>query len=334
VTAGPTPGKAGDRVRTIFFGSGSFAVPILVALTGEQRLDLVGVVTAPDRPAGRDRAMTRTPVAQRARELGLPLLQPARVRAPEAIAELAALAPALGVLADYGQIAPRAVLDLPAMGILNVHPSLLPRHRGAAPIQATIASGDELAGVSIFRMDEGVDTGPILAAASWSLDGTERAPTLEADAARRAADLLVRSLDAYLDGTATLVAQDEGSATVTRPFRREDARVDPARPAVELERRIRANEPWPGTFIETAAGRVLIHAASVAPSMPGERPGMLIEHDGRIALTTRRGRLVLERAQLAGRRTMPGDELLRGQRRLIGTSVAVEASGGAGERVR
>lgn len=328
MTAGPAPGRAADRVPTIFFGSGSFAVPILDALVADPRIELVAVVSAPDRPAGRDRMLSATPGALRARELGLPLLQPVHVRATEALAAIAALAPELGVLADYGQIIPRALIDLPPRGILNVHPSLLPRHRGATPIAATIAEGDERAGVTIIRMDDGIDTGPIVVRQSWPLSGTERAPELEEQAAREGAALLARTLESWLAGTAAAIPQTPAGATVTRTFRREDARLDPSRAAAELERHVRAQVPWPGTFVETPAGRVAVLTASTALSEPEDSPGLLVPHGDRLALTTSDGRLILDELQLAGKRALAGDEFLRGQPRLAGTSVvAAELAG-------
>ncbi|HEX2626255.1 MAG TPA: methionyl-tRNA formyltransferase, partial [Candidatus Limnocylindrales bacterium] len=200
MTAGAAPGRAAGPARTIFFGSGSFAVPILDAVAAHPRLRVVAVVTAPDKPAGRSRALTATPVAIRARSLGIPVLQPPGVRSVEVLAELAAVEPELGVLADYGRIIPEALLDLPRHGILGVHPSLLPRHRGATPVQATILAGDPEAAVSVYRMDAGLDTGPLLATTSWPLAGTESAPELEADAARRGAALLAATIAGYLDG--------------------------------------------------------------------------------------------------------------------------------------
>jgi methionyl-tRNA formyltransferase len=329
MTAGPAPGRAADRVPTIFFGSGAFAIPILDALVADPRIELVSVVSAPDRPAGRDRTLTPTPVAARARALGLPLLQPAHVRAADAVAAITALAPELGVLADYGQIIPRALLDLPARGILNVHPSLLPRHRGATPIAATIAEGDERAGVTVIRMDDGIDTGPIVVRQSWPLSGTERAPELEERAAREGAALLARALESWLAGTAAAIPQTPTGATVTRPFRREDGRLDPSRAAADLERQVRAQVPWPGSFIETPAGRVAVLAASTAPAEPDDAPGRLVPHGDRLALTTSDGRLVLDELQLAGRRALAGDEFLRGQPRLAGASVAAGALAGS-----
>lgn len=322
MTAGPAPGRAADPARTVFFGSGAFAVPMLAVVAAHPRLRLVAVVTAPDRPAGRSRALAPTPVAVRAREIGVPVLQPARVRDPEAVAEIAALQPDLGVLADYGQIVPRTLLELPARGILNVHPSLLPRHRGATPIPATIAAGDAEGGVSIIRMDDGIDTGPVVATRRWALEGRERAPALEARAATEGAELLRETIDAWLDGTAVASAQPAEGASVTRPFRREDGRLDPTRPARELERLVRANEPWPGTFVDTGLGRVAVLVAGVAEPKDGDTPGLLVEHDERLALATTEGRLVFEEAKREGRRPTGGREFLRGQARLVGTHVA------------
>lgn len=328
MTAGSAPGRAAGPARTIFFGSGAFAVPILDAVADHPRLSLVAVVTAPDKPAGRARALTPTPVAARAHERGLTVLTPSTVRSPEALAELAALEPDLGVLADYGRIIPQVVLDIPRLGILGVHPSLLPRHRGATPIQATILAGDHEAGVAIYRMDAGLDTGPVLATQRWPLTGTETAPELEADAAARGAALLARALPGYLDGTAELEPQGAAPQVVTTRLTRDAARLDPARPAVELERQVRAFAGWPGSWLDTAAGRIVVleATATAAPGEPGEAgepPGLLVAAtDGRPALATRDGRLVLDRVQPAGGRPMDGAAFLRGHRDLVGTMVA------------
>jgi methionyl-tRNA formyltransferase len=326
---GPAPGTAANgSVRTIFFGSGPFAVPILEAVAADARLRLVAIVTGPDRPAGRGQAVRRTPVAERAAAFDVPLLQPARLRTPEAITDVQRRRPELGILADYGQIVPREILELPALGILNIHPSLLPRHRGAAPIQATIAEGDSRAGVSIIEMDEGVDTGPMVAGTEWALTGRERAPELEARAARVGAELLTRVLGSWLDRSAIVEPQEAARASATRPLRREDGRLDPGRSADELERRVRAYDPWPGAFFEIDEGRVLVHEASVAPSGPGDVPGQLIEHDRRLALSTHHGRLVFEAAQGEGRGAASGEDFLRGHRRLVGKRVKAPLPGG------
>jgi methionyl-tRNA formyltransferase len=313
----------GDPVRTVFFGSGAFAIPILDALAAAPEVDVIGVVSAPDRPTGRRAELTPVPLAARARALRLPLVQPARLRAPEAVAAVGALRPALGVLADYGQIVPRAVLELPAHGILNVHPSALPRHRGATPIPATILAGDPEAAVSLIRMDEGLDTGPIVAQERWPLDGTETAPALEADAARRGAALLCRVLAAWLGGTLVPTPQDAEGVTLTRPLRREDGRLDPASSAIELERQVRAYVPWPGSFVDTDRGRLIVHEAEAVGPQPGDMPGVLVADGDGLALATSAGRLRIRMAQLAGRRPTDAASLRRGASELVGQRVAL-----------
>ncbi len=303
----------GDPVRTVFLGSGSFAVPILEALCAAPEVDIVGVVSAPDRPVGRRHEPTPTPLAARAAALGLPLLRPSSIRDETAIDAVASLRASLGVLADYGRIVPQSVLDLPPHGILNVHPSLLPRHRGATPIPAAILAGDVTTGVTIIRMDAGLDTGPIVASEAWTLDGTETAPELEARAAAVGGELLARILPRWLEGSIVARPQDEGAATLTRPLRREDGRLDPSRPAAGLARQVRAYQPWPGSYLETPGGRLTVWRAVVMPSQVGDVPGRLVDHARRPALTTAAGRLVLEDVQPAGGRRMTGEAFLHGR---------------------
>ena len=328
MTPGPAPGRAADPVRTVFFGSGAFAVPIFEAVAAHPRIELVGVVTAPDRAAGRGKLLRPTPVALQARTTWAPLLQPGRLRDDEAVAQVAALEPALGVLADYGQIVPRSILDLPRHGILNIHPSLLPRHRGATPIPGAIIGGDDRMGVTIIRMDDGIDTGPVVAQEAWGLAGSETSPTLEARAAAAGAALLARTLGPWLDGGLEAIAQGE-PATQTRPFRRNDARLDPALPAVELERGVRARAGWPGSFLETSLGRLLVHRASLAAGEPGDAPGRFVTDGRALALMTIDGRLVLDEVQLPGGRVISGADLLRGHPE-FGEAVVGEPAGAPG----
>ena len=304
-------------VRTVFLGSGDFAVPILDALAAWPGVQLVGVITTPPRPAGRRATLRPTPVAIRAEALGLAVLTPDRLRDPAAQASIAALAPDLAVLADYGRIVPQALLDLPPYGALNLHPSLLPRHRGATPIPAAIAAGDPETGVSLMRMDAGIDTGPLIAQVRVPLDGTEAAPDLEARLARIAGELLIASLPGWLDGTLPAVPQPDAGATLTRPLRREDARLDPAATAAELERRIRAHQPWPGAWIEEPAGRLIVAAAHPGPAAPaGTVPGTLVAIGPDLAYVVRDGTLILDTVQPAGKRPMSGRDHRRGRRDL------------------
>ena len=308
-----TPAAAG-RVRTVFLGSGAFGAPALRVLAGLPRIELVGIVTAPPRPAGRRQVLTPTPIGLLAGELDLePILTPERLRAPASIAAILALEPGLAVLADYGQIVPPALLGLPH-GALNLHPSALPRWRGASPVPATIAAGDAATAITLMCMDEGLDTGPVVAQEMWPLDGTETAPGLEARLAEAGAALLAQVLDAWLDGTAVARPQAHDGATLTRPLRREDGRLDPAQPAAVLERLVRAYLPWPGTFLELAGERLVVGMASVAAGQAGDVAGAIVREGRRPALATTDGRLVLETVTPPGRRPMKGEEWLRGRR--------------------
>ena len=302
-------------------GSGSFALPVLSALVDSPAVEVAGVLTPPDRPAGRRGTLTPVPVAVEARRLGLPLLQPERLRAPETVAEIAGLRPELGVVADYGRIVPPGILEIPRHGILNVHPSLLPRHRGATPVPATIIAGDRMAGVTVIRMDAGLDTGPVIDRRAWALAGTETAPELEARAAAEGAALLVEVIGPYLRGERRPTPQD-GEATLTRPLRRDDGRLDPTRSAVELERQVRAYQPWPGSFIETSTGRLAILRAAVGARSADDPVGVLIADDGGLALATADGRLLLVEVRPAGGRPMTGAAYRRGHPDVIGQIVA------------
>ena len=310
-----------SRARTLFFGSGAFAVPVLEAAVRAPELALVGVVTAPPRPAGRRGDLSPTPVALRAASLGVALLVPERLRDPAAVAALGALAPDVGVLADYGKILPAPVLELPAQGILNLHPSLLPRHRGASPIPAAILAGDPETGVTLFRMDAGMDTGPLVAVERTAVGGDEDAPALEARLAGLAAGLLARSIGPWLRGALPAVTQPAAGATATRPLTREDGRLDPGLPAVDLERRVRAYRPWPGTFLDLSSGRLGVLRAAVAPGTAGDVPGTLVAAGRGLALATVAGRLVLLEVQPAGGRPMDAAECRRGRPGVVGATV-------------
>jgi methionyl-tRNA formyltransferase len=314
-------GPAG-RARAVFFGSGSFAVPILEAVAASPDVELVAVVSVPDRAAGRSGAETPTPVTRLALDRGMVVLRPARLREPEAPHAIADLAPAVGLLADYGRIVPAEIIGIPARGILNVHPSLLPRWRGAAPIQATIAAGDDEAGVTIIAMDEGIDSGPVVAQDRWTLDGTETAPALESRAAAAGAALLTGTLGRWL--AAAIEARPQaGPVTMTEPLRRADGRLDPLRTAPELERQVRAYQPWPGSFVETPGGRLIVWGAAVAAAGTSHGPGAIVsDGDDGLALTTSTGRLRLLEVQPAGGRRMTGAALRRGHPELVGARVS------------
>ncbi|HEX5823050.1 MAG TPA: methionyl-tRNA formyltransferase [Candidatus Limnocylindrales bacterium] len=315
--AGATPGTP---VRTVFLGSGRFAQPILGRLAGHPSIELVMVVSAPPRPVGRRQIATPTPVETSARELGLAVQTPSRLRDQAALAALLELDPELVVLADYGQIVPRPILDR-RYGALNLHPSLLPRHRGATPIPAAILAGDPETGVTLIRMDPGLDTGPVVVVERAILSGDETTPALEARLAIAAAGILARSLDPWLAGDLVPTPQADEGATLTRPLRRADGRLDPRLPAVALERHVRAFLPWPGSFAETDGDRLVVLAATVADSDPDDSPGRIVPDPAGLAIATGDGRLILDEVQPAGGQPMSGEEYLRGRPRILGRTV-------------
>jgi methionyl-tRNA formyltransferase len=311
-----TGGPADDaRVRTVFLGSGGFGVESLRRLASHDDVDLVGVITARPRPAGRKQKLTPTLIHHAADELGIKaILTPERLRAPESIAEVLALAPGLLVLADFGQIVPPELLGL-RRGALNLHPSLLPRHRGATPIPAAILAGDAETGVTLMRMDEGLDTGPIVAQERVALDGSETTPRLEAAMAVVAADLLEANVGPWVRGEREARPQNTTGATLTRPLTREDGRLDPTRTAEELERQVRAYQPWPGSFVDLPGGRIVVWDASAERGSLGAGR---IDHMG---LGTSAGQLVLHEVQPAGGKRMPWADFVRGRPSIVGSSV-------------
>ena len=318
-----------DRARTVFLGTGPFAVPVLVSLAEHPRVDLRGVVTAPPRPGSRGRP-SDPPVARWAAEHGLAPLRLERLRTPESVSEIRRLAPDLLVLADYGQIVPASLLDLPRHGALNLHPSLLPRHRGATPIPATILAGDRETGVTLIQMDTGLDTGPIVAQWRHALGGRETAPELEQALADHAARLLAATLDHWLAGEMQPQPQPDAGATVTRILRRADGRLDPSRTVAQLERQVRAYQPWPGSYLETSEGRIVVWRATVGPHRTDSETGALVtDGDGKLALAAADGMLVLDEVQPAGGRRMPGSDLLRGRPALANATVLPPAEAGA-----
>jgi methionyl-tRNA formyltransferase len=246
----------------------------------------------------------------------VPVIQtPERLRAHETIEALLALRPDLIVLADYGQIVPAALLDV-GRGALNLHPSLLPRHRGATPVPAAILAGDTETGVTLMRMNEGLDSGPVVARTVVPLIAGETAPDLEARLAEVAADLLGERVGPWLRGEIEVRPQPAEGVTMTRPLLREDGRLDVSRPAAELERQVRAYQPWPGSFMDTPLGRLIVWSAK--PSAGGPAIGTF-DSDG--IGTGDGGRLRLLEVQPAGGRRMSWDAYVRGRPAIIGASI-------------
>ena len=296
--------------RVVFMGSPDFALPSLRALAADYQV--VGVVTQPDRPAGRGKQLTAPAVKTLAQELGLPVIQPSRLREPEAIAQLRAWAPDLIVVAAFGQILRQEVLDLPPHGCLNVHASLLPRWRGASPIQAAILAGDAKTGVTIMRMDEGLDTGPILSQRAGPIAPDDTAASLSEKLSMLGANLLIDTLPKYLAGELKPTPQPESGITSAPILKKSDGELDPALSAEALARKVRAFNPWPGAFIIWKKQPLKVHRATVITRT--SRPGQHLVEGGLPALGTANGLLILDEVQPAGKRPMSGSEFLRGTR--------------------
>lgn len=297
--------------RVVFMGSPQFALPALRALA--ENYQVVGVVTQPDRPAGRGQQVTPPPVKVLAQELGLPVTQPIRLRDPQAIEQLKAWQPDLIVVAAYGQILPPDVLNLPHWGCLNIHASLLPRWRGATPIQHAILAGDAETGVTIMKMDEGLDTGPILSQRAIPITPDENAETLSEKLAKLGATLLLETLPEYLSGHLLPRPQPAEGVTLAPRLKKEDGLLDFSRPALELERRVRAFFPWPGAWFIWQGAPFKVLRARVVADMVAE-PGARLRWQGWPAIGTAQGLLVLEEVQPAAKKPMSGKAFLAGAR--------------------
>ena len=313
-------------MRIVFLGTGEIGLPSLEHLLTATSHQVVAVVTQPDKPVGRKLVLTPPAVKVRALESGIPVLQPQRLRAPEQVAALAEYQADVFVVVAYGQILSRQVLDLPRLACLNIHASILPRHRGASPIQAAIREGDAESGITIMWMDEGLDTGPILLQDRFTLNPDETGGSLHDRLAQLAPASLDKALALIEAGQAPKIPQDSALSTHCKKLEREHGHLDWQRPAAELERVIRADQPWPGTFARVPVGDKLLQlkvrkASLDAGSAPaGSGPGTVSEHDGRLWVSCGSGALQLLVVQLEGRKPMSAAEFIRGQR-LNGTKL-------------
>jgi len=303
--------------RVIFMGTPQFAVPALEAL-GKNH-EVVGVVTQPDRRAGRGRKMVPSPVKEAAMARGLPTFQPSDLQIPEAVNTLAGWQPEVIAVFAFGQLLPRPVLELPPYGCLNIHPSLLPRYRGAAPITAAILAGDLITGVTIMLMDEGLDTGPILAQGESPIAPGDTTVSLTAKLAEEGATLLIKTLPGWLKGKIQARPQDEALATYCDHLKKEDGLLDWSQPAEYLDRQVRAYDPWPGAHTTWLGKRLKVLRARPQTAWRGEgSPGQVVALPGGMGVATGRGLLELQEVQLAGKMPIAGDVFARGQRDLIG----------------
>jgi methionyl-tRNA formyltransferase len=302
-------------VRVVFLGSGAFAIPSFEALLDSGH-EVVALVTQPDREKGRGLALAPPPLKPIALARGVRVLQPPRIKAPEVAEELRGLEPEVQVVVAYGQIIPRAVFATPPLGTVNVHASLLPRHRGAAPIQWAIAAGDPVTGVTTMLIDEGLDTGPTLLSRSTPIGDDETSPALERRLARMGAEVLIETLRGLAEGAVRPQPQDAARATLAPLIRKEQGVIDWSQPADALARRVRAFVPWPGT-VTTLAGRALrVLRARAEPAGAGNAPGALlrIDGDGLVVAAGHGTALRLLEVQPESRRPMPAVAFAAGAR--------------------
>jgi methionyl-tRNA formyltransferase len=307
-------------MRVVFLGSGQFAVPSLEALIGAGH-DVRAVVTQPDKEKGRGRGLAPPPVKPVALAHGLEVLQPRRIKAPEALEALRAREPDVQVVVAYGQILPRAVIDVAPLGTVNVHGSVLPRYRGAAPVQWAIVNGERETGVSTMLIDEGLDTGPVLLTRTTPIGEEETAPELEARLARMGAELLVETLASLASGKVEPQPQDHARATHAPIIRKEDGRLDWTLPADVIARRVRGFFPWPGT-VTTLGGRELkvVKARPLAGRGAAAAGQVLaIERDGIVVASGEGTALLLTEVQPESRRAMPAAAFAAGARIAPGT---------------
>jgi methionyl-tRNA formyltransferase len=309
-----------NKIKIIFWGTPDFALPALQALANNPQYQLLAVVTQPDKPCGRGRQLTAPPVKKLAENLGLPIYQPSKLKEETFLTELAALQPQVMVLAAYGKIIPSNILTLAPAGIINIHPSLLPRYRGSSPLSAPILAGDQETGVTIMQLDTEMDHGPLLAQSKIKIATDDTAASLEKKLSELGAALLLKTLPAYLEGKIIPQPQNHALATTCPFLQKEAGRLDWQKSVIELARRIRAFYPWPGTFAtwpDKANQEILIkilppiEAICQPTNLP---PGKFLIIDNRLAITGQDGYLLINQLQPAGKNIMTDQAFIAGYR--------------------
>ena len=306
-------------MKVLFYGTPEFALPTLEALL--EHHTVVAAITQPDKPAGRGRHVSPPPVKERARAAGIPVLQPPRLRDPGWPERLAELDAEVAVVVAFGQILPKTVLDVPRRGSINVHASILPRYRGAAPIAWAIMRGETETGITTFQMDPGMDTGDVLLTESTAIGADETAGELSARLSRLGARVLRRTLDA-LD-TLSPIPQDHAQATLAPRLKKEDGWLRLGEPARQLVNRVRGCNPWPGAAVMTPSGRLLIWRAAAVPHAIRAEPGTLVTSGpGALCIATGDGLFLPVQVQPENRKAMTWEDFLHGSRMGPGERIA------------
>jgi len=306
-------------MRIVFMGTPDFAVPALELLV-MNGYEVVGIYTQPDKVSGRGQTLSAPPIKLAAQTLNLPVYQPANLKVTEEIERLAGLKPDVIIVAAYGVILTKTILDLPALGSINLHPSLLPKYRGVVPVPAAILNGDEFTGVSIIQLDKGIDTGPILAQAQIPIASNDTAELLMEKLSYIGAYLLLDVITRLLTKAIVPRAQDNSVAVYTRMLEKTDGEIDWQKSALEISRQVRAYQPWPGSYTRWQ-GRQLKIVEAKPLTGAATTPGKVVSLPGPLALgiETANGILGVEKVQLEGKRAMSAGEFIRGQKQLIGT---------------
>jgi methionyl-tRNA formyltransferase len=298
-------------MRIVFIGTGDIGLPTLRALLQSEH-EVVGVVTQPDKPVGRAQLVEASPIKKALFTMKIPVLQPARIKDPQAIEEIRALTPDVIVVMAYGQILPRDVLEIPKIACLNLHASLLPRWRGAAPIQAAIAAGDRKTGITVMYMNEGLDTGDILLQRTIDILPADTGGSLHDRMANVGPETLFQSLELLAEGSAPRIAQDNALATYAPKLKREDGKIDWSEPAEVIERKVRAFNPWPGALMKYGGRNLKIFTAATV-ALRGT-PGEILRSEKELVIAAGKGALSLGEVQLEGKRRITAVEFLRGHR--------------------
>ncbi len=306
--------------RTVFMGTPQFAATVLDSLLQNQ-YPVIAVYTQPDRPAGRGHGVSSSPVKELALEWGKPVVQPETLKSGEAAEELAGFGPDLIIVAASAFFLPDGVLGLPKYGCLNIHPSLLPRHRGASPIASAILCGDDTTGVTVMLMDSGMDTGPVVAQETVKVSPEDTTGSLSSRLAEVGAGLMLKTLPEWVAGRLKTQAQDDSQATYSRAITVDDAEIDWQLPALDLWRMVRAYNPWPGSHSRWGKRRLKVREAVPLDCAATGRPGEVIALPGTpgVGVITGRGVLGLRQVQMEGKQSMSAGEFVRGRRDFIGS---------------
>lgn len=309
------------KPRIVFMGTPHFAISSLQRLV-DRKENVVGVVTQPDRPVGRGRRLTPSPIKALTLQLALPLFQPAKVRAEEFLKQLRALSPDLIIVVAFGQILPRPLLDIPPRGCINVHASLLPFYRGAAPINWALINGEQETGVTIMLLDEGIDTGDILLQEAIPILVTDNASSLHDKLAHLGAKLLDKTLDLLAKGALKPVPQDHTKASYAPPLKKEDGCVHWDKSAKEISQQIRGMTPWPGCFTYLHGKLLKMYSVEVSEKDLQTTPGeiLAVSKDG-MEVSTGGGTIILKEIQLEGKKRMAVKDFIKGYRVELGTQL-------------